>query len=69
MYLDWLLSREGQVAWSKATGYASLRQDVPEDNVYDYMKPEPGVKYLEQSKEDEVRKFPEIVRYVKTLIQ
>src|SRR5918993_319182 len=33
VYLDYLLSKEGQTEWSKAIGFASLRQDVPRDHV------------------------------------
>src|SRR5262249_27853562 len=32
VYLNYLLSNEGQVVWSKASGLASLRRDVPKDH-------------------------------------
>jgi iron(III) transport system substrate-binding protein len=54
VYLNWLLSRDGQTAWSKAVTFASLRQDVPRDHVDPYVIPKPGVPYLEQHREASV---------------
>jgi iron(III) transport system substrate-binding protein len=52
VYLNWLLSREGQADWAKATGFASRRTDVPTDHLPDYAIPRPGVRYLELWKEE-----------------
>jgi hypothetical protein len=51
VYIDWLLSKEGQTAWSKATGLASLRQDVPTDSVPQGMTPKPGIDYQQTYRE------------------
>ena len=45
VYINWLLGREGQAAFSKASGYPSLRMDVPTDHLPEYSLPKPGVKY------------------------
>jgi iron(III) transport system substrate-binding protein len=45
VYLDWLLSRDGQYEFSKVQGFASLRRDVPTDHVADYYIPKDGVTY------------------------
>jgi iron(III) transport system substrate-binding protein len=45
VYLDYVLSKEGQTEWSKAIGFASLRQDVPRDHVAKYLIPKEGVQY------------------------
>lgn len=47
VYLNHLLSREGQLAWSQVTGFPSLRQDVPTDHLLPFYVPKPGVKYFE----------------------
>ncbi len=33
VYINWLLSREGQTAWQKYSGDNSLRTDIPKDNL------------------------------------
>jgi iron(III) transport system substrate-binding protein len=52
VYVDYLLSREGQYALSKASGVPSRRLDVPHDHIPDVLIPKDGVKYLEHYKED-----------------
>lgn len=42
VYLGWLLSREGQTAFSRATGYVSNRADAPIDHVAPWRVPLPG---------------------------
>jgi len=50
VYINWLLSREGQAAWAKATGDNSRRSDVaPGDPEF---LPKPGVKYINAQKEE-----------------
>jgi len=43
LYVNWLLSREGQIAWQEETKYASLRVDVPKTNLI--LAPKPGKTY------------------------
>jgi iron(III) transport system substrate-binding protein len=47
VYLNHLLSRDAQLAWSKVTGFPSLRQDVPTDHLLPFYVPKPGVPYFE----------------------
>ena len=42
VYLNWLLSKEGQSEFSRATGYVSGRVDVPSDHVAPWRVPIPG---------------------------
>ena len=68
VYLDYLLSKDGQTGWVKSQGFPSLRQDVPTDNVLDLLIPKPGVTYQENSSEPYVKLQPEIVAFLKTVI-
>lgn len=68
VYLDYLLSEEGQAAWVKAAGFASLRTDVPHDNVLDILVPKEGTTYIEQQNEDSVKNTKEVVAFVKPLL-
>ena len=45
VFVNWLLSRDGQKAWTKGMGYPSRRLDVPTDEVPWYWIPRAGVKY------------------------
>jgi iron(III) transport system substrate-binding protein len=50
IYINWLLSREGQSSYSENTGDNSRRLDVPPVNAE--LAPEPGLKYLNTMKQD-----------------
>jgi len=69
VYVDYLLSPEGQLEWSKASGFASLRRDVPKDHVQDILVPKEGMSYPEISAEKYVRLREEIVKFIKTILQ
>jgi iron(III) transport system substrate-binding protein len=43
LYVNWLLSRDGQIAWQEESKYASLRTDLPKANVI--LAPLPGRTY------------------------
>jgi iron(III) transport system substrate-binding protein len=68
LYIDHLLSREGQTAWSKASGLASLRTDVPKDHIPDVLVPDPAVNYQENHLEKYVLMRREIVEFLNTVI-
>jgi len=68
VYLDYLLSRDGQLAWSKAAGYASQRRDVPTDHVSELLVPKEGVNYLVSHAERYVKMRDEIVEYLRTVM-
>ncbi len=68
VYLDFLLSPEGQLAWSKAVSFASLRRDVPHDHVQEVLVPKEGVSYMDSSIEKYVAMRSEIVEFIKTIL-
>ena len=69
VYIDYLLSREGQTVWSKASGLASLRTDVPKDHIPEMLVPDEGVKYQETHLEKYVMMRKEIVDFLNTVIR
>jgi iron(III) transport system substrate-binding protein len=66
VYLDYLLSKQGQTEWSRAIGFASLRQDVPRDHVAKYLVPKEDVQYLESHLERYVNLGTEVVAFLNT---
>jgi iron(III) transport system substrate-binding protein len=46
IYINWLLSREGQTQYSKISKEVSARLDVPTDHVHPVSVPRRGVKYM-----------------------
>jgi iron(III) transport system substrate-binding protein len=68
VYVDFLLSPEGQLEWSKAARFASLRRDVPKDHVQDILVPKEGMSYPDISTEKYVRLREEIVEFIKTIM-
>jgi hypothetical protein len=69
VYIDYLFSREGQLEWSKAAGFASLRRDVPRDHVLDILVPKEGVDYPDMSTEQYVKLRMELVNFIKPLLR
>lgn len=59
VFLNWILAKEGQTAWSKAMYHASRRVDVPTDHLPGYLVPKPGVKYWVSHHEREVTRSAE----------
>jgi iron(III) transport system substrate-binding protein len=68
VYLDYLLSREAQLAWSKATGLTSRRLDVSSDHIPDVLVPKEGVKYLADYKEPFVALREEVIAFFDTIV-
>jgi iron(III) transport system substrate-binding protein len=46
VFLNWVLGKEGQTAWSKAMDHPSKRVDVPTDHLSPYVIPPPDAKYF-----------------------
>ncbi|HEX2260902.1 MAG TPA: hypothetical protein VHJ56_04660, partial [Candidatus Binatia bacterium] len=48
VYVNWFLSREGQLIWQKLTGRNSFRTDIPKDMIpfREEQEPKEGGKYL-----------------------
>ncbi|HEX9878579.1 MAG TPA: extracellular solute-binding protein [Candidatus Binatia bacterium] len=59
VFINWILGKEGQTAWSKATQYASHRTDVPTEHLPSYVLPKAGTKYWRSYLETDVRRSPE----------
>lgn len=49
VFINWVLSREGQIAWQKHTEINSLRTDIPKDELPKESLPLEGVRYLHMS--------------------
>ncbi|MBM2812303.1 MAG: ABC-type Fe3+ transport system periplasmic component, partial [Chloroflexi bacterium] len=52
LYLNWLLSRDGQTAWQTVLGLNSLRTDLPKDALPAFTVPKPNVKYIDAGTEE-----------------
>ncbi len=62
LYVNWVLSQEGQRVWQQATGYNSRRLDVdgPPDTA-----PKVGIKYVRTDREEAVPYYGRAVAIVK----
>ncbi len=67
VFLNWLLSKEGQTVFSKGMGYVSRRVDVPTDHVPSYWVPKPGVKYWAGYYEEDATMSPEQIKFLKSI--
>jgi len=52
LYVNWLLSRDGQLAWEQETKQASLRLDTPKDGLYLAYKRNAGITYANGGAEE-----------------
>jgi ABC-type Fe3+ transport system substrate-binding protein len=52
LYINWILSREGQTIWQTTTKQNSLRIDLPKDELSPFTTPGPGVRYMNASTEE-----------------
>jgi ABC-type Fe3+ transport system substrate-binding protein len=68
VYLDYLLSQEGQQSLGRAIGYASRRQDVPNDHVPGYFVPKAGVTYQDNYKETYSELRDQMVEFVRSIL-
>jgi ABC-type Fe3+ transport system substrate-binding protein len=69
VFINWLLTRDGQLAWSKAMDHVSRRLDVPTDHIPSYSVPKPGVKYWRGFSEEAQTRVPEEEKLLKELFQ
>ncbi len=53
LFLNWLLSKEGQTIYSQAVGAPSARLDVSAEGLV-YPRPEAGVKYIRTDTEEAI---------------
>jgi ABC-type Fe3+ transport system substrate-binding protein len=78
VFLNWVLSKEGQTAWSKALEHVSRRLDVPTDHLPSYIippadakffsgEPKPGNRYWLSYTEENVQRSAEETKILKEL--
>lgn len=46
VFLNWVLTKQGQLAWSKAMDHVSRRMDVPTDHLPPYIVPPPNARFF-----------------------
>jgi len=56
VFINWLLGKDGQTAWSKAMDHVSRRTDVPTDHLPPYQTPRPGGRYWISHTEENVER-------------
>jgi len=54
VFVNWFLSKDGQTEFGTAVGASSRRVDVPQDQLPEYIKVIPGVKYDDTNYKEEV---------------
>jgi len=59
VFINWLLTKEGQLVWSKAVNAVSRRVDVPTDHLPKYAIPNPKTKYWDSDSEAASVTIPE----------
>jgi len=67
VFLNWLLGKEGQTAFSRGMGYVSRRLDVSSDHVPSYWIPKPGIKYWAGYYEQDAKMSPDQVNFLKSI--
>jgi ABC-type Fe3+ transport system substrate-binding protein len=67
VFLNWLLTKEGQTVFSKGMGYVSRRVDVSSDHVPSYWVPKDGVKYWSGYYEEDAKMSPEQVKFLTSI--
>jgi iron(III) transport system substrate-binding protein len=65
VYLNWLLSQEGQTQWTRAQGYPSRRVDAPTHHVRPGVVPKPGYPYFKSYDEQSVHTKEEISQFLR----
>jgi len=66
LFVNWLLSREGQIAYQESIALPSLRVDIPKTGLYSFDIPKPAVQYAAGGAEDYSRIGAEAIRDVVT---
>ncbi len=66
VYINWLMSKEGQTAFSKATRIPSLRLDVPSEHIVPWRRPVPG--YLETYTEEALARKDEMLKLLEEVL-
>lgn len=67
VFINWMLSKEGQTVWSRATSYQSARIDVSTDHIAPYNLRVAGLNYFETENEDFLEKQTEQSRQAREI--
>lgn len=62
LYVNWLLSKQGQMTWQRIIGDPSLRIDIPKDGLEPSVVPKPDVKYTATGTEEYGRLQSSVMR-------
>ena len=68
VFINWLLSREGQMAWQERTRQNSLRIDIPKDGLRPENTPIPGQTYSFNSTEEFYLAGKEVLAFMRRLL-
>ncbi len=68
VYINWFLSRKGQMAWQKVSEQNSLRIDIPKDKIRPANTPIPGRKYIFTSTEKRRRDRKPALDFIRKII-
>ena len=68
LFVNWFLSREGQMAWQERTRQNSLRMDIPKDGLRPENTPIPGQTYDFHSTEKVYNHSKDVMAYVRRLL-
>lgn len=69
VFANWLLSREGQLVYSRATGLQSARLDVPTDFLDPIVIRSPSISYFNTEEEDFLLKDPEYLGKAREILR
>jgi iron(III) transport system substrate-binding protein len=69
VYLNWLLSPEGQLTWSRAVGFPSQRRDVATDHVMSVYVPKDGVYYMDGYSESYAPRAEQVTAFMETVLR
>jgi iron(III) transport system substrate-binding protein len=69
VYLNWLLTRDAQIQWTRLSGYPSRRLDTPRDHLNAMVVPKEGVEYQPNYKEEFVRLKGDILKLLTELVK
>ena len=61
LYVNWLLSRDGQRVWQEAIEEPSLRVDIPKDGLAPSAVPKPGLTYVNAAGEEYARLASDVI--------
>jgi iron(III) transport system substrate-binding protein len=67
LFINWLLTKEGQTVWSKTMQNVSRRVDVPTKDLPEYIIPNADGKYWESDSEEGQTRTPEEEKIIKEL--